>query len=186
MTNSVVKQLAGHLMIGSLSVFLALAAFEGVLTIALPGKDEPRAELDQTVNKPSKEKKLLVAAAPLISDKVQKIQDPVCGSDFYAVFDANPTKTCIRNPTPLMAHWGPPSPAWFRSLGGEFRSQRADTAPPGLCACLAEQHGYKATDGTPGPSPIDHILFENARTPIIKWVCGDPCVTVAKGVLHEF
>lgn len=184
MTHSVVKQLAGHLMIGSLSVFLALVIFEGVLTIALPGKDELGVELDQTVNQPQNEEPF-VAAAPLVSERAQVIKDPVCGSDFYAVFDANPIQICVRNPTPLMAHWGPPSPAWFRSLGGEFRSQRADAAPPGLCACLAEQHGYKTADGTPGPSPINHILFENTQRPIAKWVCGDPCVTVAKGESHE-
>ncbi|HED12302.1 MAG TPA: hypothetical protein ENI62_01355 [Gammaproteobacteria bacterium] len=185
MTNAIIKQMAAHLLIGGLSVSISLVAFEGILTIALPPMEKPGAELAQIVDQSSNEAPIVVAAPP-VSEKENGMQNPACSSDFYAVFDADSSQTCVRNPTPLMAQWGPPSASWFRSLGGEFHSQRADTTPSGLCACLAAQNGYQSADRAQGLNPIDQILFENTQIPITKWVCGDPCVTVAKGESHEY
>lgn len=185
MTNTIIKQMAAHFLIGGLSVSISLAVFEGILTIALPSTEKPGTKLAQIVDQPSNEVPI-VDAAPATPEKKKSMQNPACSSDFYAVFDTDSSQTCVRNPTPLMAHWGPPSPSWFRLLGGEFHSQRVDATPPGLCACLAVQNGYQPADSAQGLNPIDHILFENTQTPITKWVCGDPCVTVAKGESHEY
>jgi len=185
MKTPTIKQVTAHALIGGISIFLSLVAFEGIMFIALPGQEVMGTKRTKMVNESAgRVSEMLTGSSD--SRRVTGQKKIACGTDFYAVFEVNATPTCIRNPTPLMAHWGPPSPAWFRSLGGGFHSTGEDTTPANLCACLSKQSGYEPGKSTRGDWPIDHVLFGDILVPINKWVCGDPCVTVAKGDSHEF
>ena len=185
MSKKIFKHLARRpLLIGVVSLVISLVIFEGILAIALYGQESLAEEVvpEAVSSESSLEPEV---QSPLKISRVDEVEESrsaaVCSSDYYAVVDASAGPACIRNPTPLMPHWGPPSVTWFRSFGGAFRAAIADGSPSDQCACLAAQSGYQRPKGERALQPIGQVIYEGTRTPIRKWVCGDPCMTNNRG-----
>lgn len=181
----IMKKLALQALTASVSLSLSLLVFEAILVLALPDKDQTRETQIPTLE-PSQAGQAVVSEAPPPSVDVQDRKTVGCSSNYYAVFKVNSIKTCVQHPVPHMTHWGPPPEAWFRSSGGVFEAVRSEAASTALCACLAEQNGYKREGSTLWPVPVGHIDYEQNRRSIEKWVCGDPCLTMAKGGKYEY
>lgn len=171
-----------YLAIGVVSLGLSLAVFEGVLFIAIPGHEDSSAS--PAANAPPQEQERPIGDQQSPSPSKQPaskrqqrstrlaVKPAACHSDYYAVFDTASGPACVRNPTNLVAHWGPPSPSWFRTLGGQFRADSDDRASSKACACLSAQSAYQHTTGL---APIRHIIYNDQKRTISKWVCADSC-----------
>ena len=183
---SIAKQLASHAILAAVSLFVSLATFEGILSIAVQ-KDGDTEEgiLDAAIKTAKEESQPSEAQQPRREETDSNEQ--ICKSAFYAVINGDSaTPVCVQNPTLRMAQWGPPSVAWFRSVGGEFVARQAEAVPRKLCACLSQQPGYQTPSDSRGYDPIDHVMFENIRMPIVKWSCGDACASISPGERREF
>lgn len=182
------KTVVQQFVIAVVSILIGVVAFEGVLSIAIPGQRASEASHATEPAPPKQGQKTAVTKEPsLVQPKVPDLtqqslaarsttKSAACHSSYYAVFDTKSGPDCVRNPTNLMAHWGPPSPSWFRTLGGEFRASATDAVPSQTCTCLTAQSGYQYTAGL---EPVHRIIFDGEPRHISKWVCGDPCSPTA-------
>ncbi|MEW8054706.1 MAG: hypothetical protein AB2796_05275 [Candidatus Thiodiazotropha sp.] len=185
MNSNIATRIASHTILAVGTLFVSLAIFEGILSIAVRDGGETEGGAETAVAMPAQD--MLPLAEPQHRRAEEKgTREQLCESVFYAVLKSeSAAPICVQNPTLRMAQWGPPSAAWFRSVGGSFLAHQKDAAPSDLCACLARQPGYQVSGESFGDSPIDHAVFENIQIPIVKWSCGDACASVPSGDRHE-
>ncbi len=185
MNSNIATRTASHSILAIGTLFVSLAVFEGILSIAVRDGGETEGEAETAVSVPAQEEPPLVTLQQRRAEE-KGTREQLCESVFYAVLKSeSAAPICVQNPTLRMAQWGPPSAAWFRSVGGSFLAHQEDAAPSDMCACLARQPGYQVSSGSFGYAPMDHVVFENSRMPIAKWSCGDACASVSSGDRHE-
>lgn len=159
---------------------LALAAgivgLEAMLAVSDPmalkeGMRRPTPQIHQAPRQSKPEQPLQKVAAPMPPAPARR--PPGCQSEYYALFRKGGALACARNPTPLLAHWGPPSADWFRLRGGEFQVSGELLGSPSRCACLEQEAPY-----VPEPKaspPISQVVYNAEALPIARWVCADRC-----------
>lgn len=179
------KWLAYHFAASGVALLASLAVFEGFLAIANAGGSQSTAsEATITVVQPVEDGQS-VEPVHTASPPPRAESETACRSEYYAVFRTGTEPACARNPTNLMANWGPPSAGWFRTFGGEFRVTSDAISSVGRCACLATQPSYDEAKARNGTAPMDRILFDGRSVSIDKWVCADACNFHKRKNRHE-
>ena len=115
-------------------------------------------------------------APPVVDQPVKPpIQptQPVCATDYYALFQLADRLGCAADPTAQLAFNGPPDATWFYPFNGVFNVTPQDLLPSSICRCLAQTEPYQVVEDTLSVTPIAELVWQEQVMPIAAWVCAD-------------
>lgn len=159
---------------------------EGILTLSIP-LSEQATTATETVMAPPRPltQPPHLEAAPKSEASPSQPTHASCTTYYYAMFKTDKGNACARNPTLIMAHWGPPTDEWFRTRGGRFEVAAGDLASQSLCACLEARTAYSLQAGRSASEPAHRVHYGGHAIEIEKWVCADDCPIQTAEIEHE-